>query len=268
MGWYTIHHLLRHDGTKSGYKLGIHVLPATKLCTKLTDLLLHGRINGIGIACTLRKSRHAGLRLRDQTEQINLPLLELGQRQHSLLSSRLLVPRYHPLIGTRWTNGLCSRTGRTVHLVLRRLHGWGSKHVHGSRLIRHMLGAETRLLETRKFLLIEHFELAGNVGIVHRWMHHRVHVERRRLHLLLGIHRHIGEVGRYEGLGLVRLRIVENSARMVHALSVKPKGLLKLLNKGLTLTMRESLPSGEFLHLNKEQGKCKHKRNYEKIGSQ
>lgn len=93
-------------------------------------------------------------------------------------------------------------------------------------------------------------------------MHHGVHVK-RCLHLLLGIHGHVGEIGRHEGLRLVTLRIVEN--RGVHALCVKPKRLLDLLNNGLTLTMGESLPSREFLHLNKENVS---KRNYDKINSQ
>ena len=139
MRWYTIHHLLSHHSAKSGYKFGIHILPVSKLRTKLIELLLQVRINGTSIACVLHKSRHVVLRLRDQAEEIISPFLELGRRHHSLLSRRLL----HPLIGTRWTNDLRSRMGRTVHLILRRLHGWGSKHVHGSWSIRRMLGAET-----------------------------------------------------------------------------------------------------------------------------
>ena len=93
-------------------------------------------------------------------------------------------------------------------------------------------------------------------------MYHRVHVK-RCLHLLLGIHGHVGEIGRDEGRRLATLGIVENG--VVHALRVKPKGLLDLLNNGLTLTMRESLPSREILHLNKKEVS---KRNYDKISSQ
>lgn len=249
--WYTVRHLLSHHGAISGYEFVIHFLPVSMLGAELTELLLYVGINGSRIAYTLHERRDVVLRLRYQGEKIILPFLELGLRYHSLLNVRLLVPRYHPLIGARWAYGWCSRMGGTVHLILRRLHGWGSKHVHGGWLIRRMLGAKARLLEANHFLLTEHFELAGNAGIVHRCMHHGVHIE-RCLHLLLGIHRHIREIGRYEGLGLVRLRIVENRARLVHALSVKPKGLLKLLNKRLTLSMGESLPSREFLHLNEK----------------
>lgn len=250
-GWYTIHHLLRHHGAKGGHKLVKHFLPVSKLSTELSDLLLHVRINGGPIACSLREGCHAVLRLRDHTEQIIPPLVELGRRHHSLLNIRLLVPRYHTLIGTRWTDGLCGGMGGTMHLILRRLHGCRSKHLHGGWLIRRMLGTKTWLLETSDFLLTEHFQLAGNAGIVHRCLHHRVHVE-RCLHLLLGIHGHVREIGRHEGLRLIGLRIVENWARGIHTLRVKAEGLLDLLNNGLTLAMRESLPSSEFLHLNKE----------------
>lgn len=113
-----------------------------------------------------------------------------------------------------------------------------------------MLGVKAGLLDTGHILWVKRFELAGNAGVAHRWMHHGIHVV--RLHLLLGVHRHVGKIRRYEGLVLVRLRIVENRARGVHPLSVKPKRLLDLLNSGLTLTMRDNLPSREFLHLNKK----------------
>lgn len=99
--------------------------------------------------------------------------------------------------------------------------------------------------------MIEHFDLTGNAGIGHRCLYHGVHVE-LCLHLLLGIHGHVGEIRRYEGLRLVGLRIVKNWARGVQTLRIEPEGLLDLLNNGWTLAMRESLPSSEFLHLNKE----------------
>lgn len=119
---YSIRHLLSQYGAVSGYKLGTHILAGGKLATELTDLLLRVNIKGARVARILHDRRQVVLRLRDQTEQIAPPLLELSRRHHSLLSGRL-VPRYHPLISAGYSYGLCGRMGRAMHLILNRLHG-------------------------------------------------------------------------------------------------------------------------------------------------